>query len=82
MGIVFTLIGLVIALIFGIQLLIIAFRQSVWWGLGFLFVPFVSLIFVIMHWEQTSKPFLLYLICIPFFVVGAILTPQPDIMSY
>ena len=74
LGLVCTLVGLVIALIFGIQLLILAFRTSVLWGLGYIFVPFVSLIFVIMHWERTKAPFLKALIAIPFFIVGAMLS--------
>jgi len=38
-------------------------------------VPFVSLIFVIVHWSEAKKPFLRGLIGIPFFVLGAILAP-------
>jgi hypothetical protein len=70
------IIGLIIALIFGIQLLIIAFRESILWGLGYLFVPFVNLIFIIMHWNETKTPFLRALIAIPFLVGGALLMPQ------
>ncbi|MEJ6727772.1 MAG: hypothetical protein QNK83_01225 [Akkermansiaceae bacterium] len=69
------LIGFVIALIFGIKLLIIAFKESVLWGIGSLLVPFVSLIFIAMHWDKCKGPFLKYLICIPFFILGAILMP-------
>lgn len=46
---------------YGIKLLILAFQESVLWGLGSLFVPFVSLIFIIMHWERCRSPFLRYL---------------------
>ncbi|MDF3059508.1 MAG: hypothetical protein K0R17_3723 [Rariglobus sp.] len=68
-------IGAIIALIFGIQLIIVAFQTSVLWGLGYLFVPFVALIFLIMHWSDAKKPFLRSLIAIPFYVVGIILAP-------
>ena len=74
LGLVCTLAGLVIALIFGIQLLIQAFQTSVLWGLGYIFIPFVSLIFVIKYWERTKTPFLRALIAIPFFIVGAMLS--------
>ena len=70
------IIGLIIALIFGIQLLIIAFRESILWGLGYLFVPFVNLIFIIMHWNETKTPFLRALVSIPFLVGDALLMPQ------
>lgn len=73
------LIGVVIALIFGIQLLIIAFQKSVLWGLGYIFIPFVSLIFVVMHWDDTKKPFLRGLLAIPFVFLGAILMPQTTV---
>lgn len=69
-------IGLIIALIYGIQLLILAFKESVLWGLGYLFVPFVALIFIFMHWDKTKKPFLMCLLAIPFYVVGFMLVPH------
>jgi hypothetical protein len=37
----------------------VAFQTSVWWGLGSLLLPLVSLIFVIMHWPVAKKPFLI-----------------------
>lgn len=52
------MVGLVACFVFGIKLLFMAFQESVLWGLGSLFVPFVSLIFVIMHWERAKGPFL------------------------
>lgn len=80
LGIACLVIGLIIALVFGIQLLILAFKESILWGLGSLFVPFVSLIFIIMFWDKTKKPFLCYLISIPFFILGVVLMPdQPAI---
>ena len=51
------LIGAAIFLVFGLQLLIMAFQTSILWGLGYVFVPFVSLIFVIVHWEETKNHF-------------------------
>ena len=35
--------------------------ESILWGLGCIFVPFVSLIFLIMHWDTAGKPFLIQL---------------------
>jgi hypothetical protein len=69
-------IGVIISLIYGIILLIAAFQESVLWGLGYLFVPFVALVFIFMHWEQTKKPFLMSLLSIPFFLLGVILMPD------
>ena len=68
-------IGAIIAFVFGIILLVKAFQQSILWGLGYIFVPFVSIIFIAMHWEETKSPFLKGLLCIPFYVVGFMLMP-------
>ncbi|MDZ4287771.1 MAG: hypothetical protein U0984_07425 [Prosthecobacter sp.] len=81
LGIILSVIGLIIALVFGIQLLILAFKTSIWWGLGYIFVPFVSLIFVIVHWNVAKTPFLRFLLCIPFLVLGAVLGPKPEMPS-
>ena len=69
-------IGAIIAIVFGLQLLFVAFRTSILWGLGYLFVPFVSLIFVIVHWDDAKKPFLRGLLAIPFILLGAMVS-QP-----
>jgi hypothetical protein len=53
------ILGSVLAIVGGIWLLVVAFQQSVWWGLGSILLPFVSLIFVIMHWQVSKKPFLI-----------------------
>jgi hypothetical protein len=61
----------IVALIFGIQLLVIAFNTSILWGIGCLFVPFVGLLFVILHWDEAKTPFLGSLGSAVCFVVGA-----------
>jgi len=73
------IIGAIIALIFGIQILIIAFKESLLWGIGSLLIPFVGLIFVITHWDATKKPFLCSLIAIPFYILGGALAPTPEL---
>ena len=73
LGIILMGIGGLIGLVYGIILLIKAFQTSILWGLGYLFIPFCSLVFIIMHWEDTKKPFLMGLISIPFYIAGMIL---------
>ena len=41
------------------------------WGLGSLFVPFVSLIFVILNWQDSKKPFLIQVVGVVLCLVGA-----------
>jgi hypothetical protein len=57
-------------LVFMVQILIIAFKTSVGWGLASLLLPFAILVFVIKHWEQTKTPFLRWLICLPVYAIG------------
>ncbi len=49
--------GVIALLIGGIWLLVVAFQQDVVWGLACLFIPFVSLIFLVKYWEKASRPF-------------------------
>jgi len=69
-------IGTVVMLVGGVWLLVKAFQTSVLWGLGYIFVPFVSLIFVVLHWEDSKKPFFYVLGGLAIFAVGAALSGQ------
>src|SRR6516164_6290437 len=53
--------GFVMALIGAVRFLISAFRTSILWGLGCLFLPFCTLIYLIVHWEDAKSGFFLYL---------------------
>lgn len=61
LGLGLILIGALIALVGWVMILIEAFKESVLWGLGSLFIGIVGLIFVIMHFEQTKKGLFIYL---------------------
>lgn len=71
--------GLIISGVYGIILLVKAFQTSVLWGLGYLFIPFVSLIFIIVHWNVAGKPFLMSLVGVPLIIIGFLI--MPDVMS-
>ncbi len=66
-------IGVIVAFVGGIMFLIVAFKQNILWGLGCIFVPFVSLIFLIMYWNDAKKPFLIQLTALPFYILGIVL---------
>jgi F0F1-type ATP synthase assembly protein I len=74
----FVLLGIafIINLVYGIAMIIKAFQVSVWWGLGYLFVPFGSLIFIIAHWQVAKDPFLKSLLAIPFMIAAVLLLPE------
>jgi len=51
--------GVILSLIGGLWIVVNAFRASVLWGLGSLFVPFVSLVFAIMNFRENKIPLLI-----------------------
>ena len=69
-------VGLLVSVVAGIWLLVVAFKTSVWWGLGSLLIPFVALIFVIMHWQVAKKPFLWNLLGGVLIAVGILMNPE------
>ena len=74
-GFILIIIGALISFIYNIQLLIEAFKASILWGLGYMFVPFVAFIFIILHWDRAGSPFLKALIAIPFILAGSMCIP-------
>jgi thiol-disulfide isomerase/thioredoxin len=55
--------GCVVSFIGGIWLLVIAFRQSLQWGLlSLCCIPIGPLVFATQHWRVAAKPFLLNLV--------------------
>lgn len=68
--------GAALSFLCGLMILINAFRESIWWGLGF-FAPLVggivSLVFVIKHWGQNGRLFLLNLGGVLLATVGIVL---------
>jgi hypothetical protein len=73
-GTILLIAGGIIILVYGIFILVNAFKESILWGLGSLFVPFVSLIYVFMHWELNKKPFIRYLIGAVILIIGGVLS--------
>jgi ankyrin repeat protein len=53
--------GVIIAGIAEIWLLVVAFTKSILWGLAYLFIPFVKIIFWIMYIGDVKYPFLMLL---------------------
>ena len=70
------IVGMILGVVGGIWLLVIAFKTSVWWGLGSLLIPFVSLIFVIMHWQPSKKPFLIYIAGAVLVIIAVMNSPE------
>ena len=63
--------GYIIVVLGGLWMLVVIFQTSVVWGLLSILVPFVSLLFVIMHWDDTKRPFLVQLVGLVLIYFGA-----------
>ncbi|HLJ75284.1 MAG TPA: hypothetical protein VKU62_11910 [Thermoanaerobaculia bacterium] len=69
-------VGALLALAGAIMVLIAAFREGFWWGVGsFLLWP-VQLIFVVTHWAETKKGFLTSVCGVGILIAGVLLTPH------
>ena len=66
-------IGYIIMLVGSIWVLVIAFQESVLWGVCALLIPFEILVFVVMNWEKAGKPFLISLAGIVPMVIGTMI---------
>jgi hypothetical protein len=73
------IVGGILSIVGGIWLLVVAFKESVWWGLGSFFIPFVGLIFAIMHWQVAKKPFLISLAGGVLCVIAAMNSPHTGV---
>jgi hypothetical protein len=47
--------GVIAVLVGNILLLIAAYREHILWLLGVLFLPFASLVFIIVHWNEAKR---------------------------
>lgn len=55
----------------GVGMLVAAFRTSVLWGLGCLFITPVSLVFLVTNWSVARNPFFLQLLGVCIMLLGA-----------
>jgi hypothetical protein len=72
LGAVVVLLGLALILLGGVFFIIAAFRESVLWGLGVIFLPLVSLVFLIVAWPRAKNSFFLQLYGLAALMIGAL----------
>ena len=70
------IVGMIMSLVGGIWLLVVAFKESIWWGLGSLLIGPVALVFAIVHWQVAKKPFLISLAGGVLCIIAALNMPQ------
>ena len=66
-------IGVFVIVVGFVYFVVQAFRTSLLWGLGVLFVPFVPLIFLIAEWDVAKRPFFWKLYGLAILMVGVVL---------
>jgi hypothetical protein len=64
------LVGWLTMFVGSIMVLIAAFRESVLWGIGCLFIAPVTLFFIITHWSEAKKGFFIQLAGIAIILVA------------
>ena len=67
--------GLVIFLIGSLGYLVATFRVGILWGLSCMFLPFVSFIFLFVHWKVAAKPFFVSMLGVAILFSGTLLVP-------
>lgn len=75
-GSILIVLGMIVSIFGGIWLLIEAFKTNIWWGLGCLFISFISLVFIIMHFDVAKKPFFISLAGTVIMIIGSLLVPM------
>lgn len=76
LAVILAVVGAIISFVGGIWFLVEAFRESIWWGLGCLFLPIVSLIFLIVHWAEARKPFVVVLLGNVLVFIATLIAPE------
>jgi hypothetical protein len=82
LSIIIQIFGLIILFTGSIKYVIETFRVSILWGLSCMFLPFVSFIFLLVHWKVASKPFLLSLVGVGIMLLGASFTTSASTVTY
>ena len=76
LGMILVGLGVIVSLIGSIWFLVVAFRESVLWGLGCLLLSPVSLIFLILHFGDSIKPFGVSFLGSVLTIIGFIIMPE------
>jgi len=61
-GIIVLVVGVITTIVGGARFAIAAFEESVWWGLGVLLLPIISPIFLILHFDDSWRPALNFVV--------------------
>jgi excalibur calcium-binding domain-containing protein len=74
--------GLIVLLIGSFWYLITTFRTGILWGLSCMFLPFVSFVFLFVHWKVAAKPFLVSILGVGIALSGTLFVPPYNSPSH
>jgi hypothetical protein len=72
--------GIIISIVGGVWFLVAAFKAGIGWGLACLFLPFVQLIFLFVHWKEVRKPFAVGILAMVVIFVAAFLMVEEPLL--
>ena len=74
LGMILSIVGYIGMLIFTVQILILAFKTSLGWGLASLLLPFAILVYIAKNWPACKTPFLRWVMCFVVACIGSALS--------
>ena len=74
--------GFVVFLIGSIEYLITTFRVGILWGLCCILLPFVSFVFLIVHWKVAAKPFFVSMLGVAIIFFTTLFVPVGRVVPY
>ena len=79
-GMLILCVGLLAAIVGSIWFIVVAFQESVLWGLGCLLLQPLSIIFLLLHFGDAARPFGLSLLGSVLMLAGNVLMPEAAAM--
>ena len=67
--------GLIVFLIGSVGFLVATFRAGIRWGISCMFLPFVSFVFLFVHWKTAAKPFFISIFGIAMLFLSIMFSP-------
>jgi hypothetical protein len=74
LGMILMAAGGIATVVGGIWLIVLAFRKSILWGLGSLFISPIAIVFAIMNWSIAKRPFLIEIAGVVVLFIGMALS--------
>jgi len=72
-GLILMGVGALVLIVGSLWMLIETFKTGILWGIGSILLPFVSLIWLVTHWEEGKTPFLISIGGTTVMIVGALI---------